>query len=165
MDGSKANVIEEKIISGKSGMLVLIVSILVFLASTALVIFAGIALEAGNIVSGTVWMVVGCILLVLSCLAWNGLKIVRPNEAMVLTLFGNYYGTLKTDGFYFVNPFVTSINPAAHGMADPMELTASGMPEQHKRKATALPSKTISLKAITLNNGKQKINDELGNPI
>lgn len=40
-----------------------------------------------------------------------GLKVINPNEALVLALFGNYYGTLKKDGFYWVNPFVSPINP------------------------------------------------------
>lgn len=50
------------------------------------------------------------------CLAWIpflGLKVLKPQEALVLTLFGKYTGTLKGDGFYFVNPFCTAVNPAA----------------------------------------------------
>ena len=31
----------------------------------------------------------------------------------MLTLFGNYIGTLKGEGFYWVNPFCTAVNPAA----------------------------------------------------
>ena len=41
------------------------------------------------------------------CLGWIlacGLKVLRPQEALVLTLFGNYIGTLKGEGFYYVNP-------------------------------------------------------------
>lgn len=34
-----------------------------------------------------------------------GLAIVNPNESKVLTLFGNYVGTIKDDGFFWVNPF------------------------------------------------------------
>lgn len=34
-----------------------------------------------------------------------GLVIVNPNESKVLTLFGNYVGTVKKDGFFWVNPF------------------------------------------------------------
>ena len=39
-----------------------------------------------------------------------GLKILKPQEALVLTLFGNYIGTLKGEGFYFVNPFCAAVN-------------------------------------------------------
>lgn len=34
-----------------------------------------------------------------------GLVIVNPNESKVLTLFGKYIGTVKKDGFFWVNPF------------------------------------------------------------
>ncbi|MGZ3822134.1 MAG: SPFH domain-containing protein [Mucilaginibacter sp.] len=34
-----------------------------------------------------------------------GLVIVNPNESKVLTLFGKYVGTVKQDGFFWVNPF------------------------------------------------------------
>lgn len=71
---------------------------------------------------------------IISCL---GFKILRPQEAMVLTVFGKYIGTLRGAGFHFVNPFAQSVTPFV----------------------------PISLKAMTLDNGKQKINDELGNPI
>ena len=51
------------------------------------------------------------------CLGWIllcGLKVLKPQEALVLTLFGNYIGTLKGEGFYWVkNPFCTAVNPAA----------------------------------------------------
>lgn len=42
-----------------------------------------------------------------------GLKVLKPQEALVLTLFGRYVGTLKDDGFYYVNPFCVGVNPAA----------------------------------------------------
>lgn len=34
-----------------------------------------------------------------------GLVIVGPNESKVLTLFGKYKGTIRANGFYWVNPF------------------------------------------------------------
>jgi regulator of protease activity HflC (stomatin/prohibitin superfamily) len=102
-----------------------------------------------------------------------GLRILKPQEALVLTLFGQYKGTIKGDGFYFVNPFCSAINPAAS-----TRLAQSG----ENAPATSIPglkfgadgstqitaemfSKKISLKAMTLNNGRQKINDCLGNPV
>lgn len=74
-----------------------------------------------------------------------GLKVVNPNEAYVLNFFGKYYGTLKKDGFYWVNPFTTTINPAGN--------------------VAGIGVRKISLKAMTLDNEKQKVNDEDGNPI
>ena len=40
---------------------------------------------------------------------------IKPGEALVLTLFGKYVGTLKKDGFFFVNPFCTAVNPTVEG--------------------------------------------------
>lgn len=39
------------------------------------------------------------------CLVLPGLAVVNPNESKVLTLFGQYKGTVKADGFFWVNPF------------------------------------------------------------
>ncbi len=93
-------------------------------------------------------------------IAFAGLKVIKPKEALVLTLFGRYYGTIKEDGFFFVNPFVTSVNPCAK--EESSNLTAG----QVTYKSSSYPiNRKVSLKAMTLNNEKQKINDALGNPI
>ena len=102
-----------------------------------------------------------------------GLKVLGPQEALVLTLFGNYVGTLKGEGFYFVNPFCTAVNPAAK-----TQLSQSGDVDSAKGSkvlaalggsSVSLPkeavTKKISLKIMTLSNARQKINDCLGNPV
>ena len=103
-----------------------------------------------------------------------GLKVLKPQEALVLTLFGKYIGTLKEEGFYFVNPFCVAVNPAAK-----TKLNQSGDVDGGAQSnallnvalgksvdATAqMPNKKISLKAMTLSNSRQKINDCLGNPV
>ena len=96
-----------------------------------------------------------------------GLKVLKPNEALVLTLFGKYYGTLKGDGFFFVNPFVSAVNPAATTTSSGvLSMSQAGSAaKEGTQAAAALMNKKISLKAMTLNNDKQKINDQLGNPI
>ena len=98
-------------------------------------------------------------------IVFGGLKVLKPQEALVLTLFGKYIGTLKGEGFYFVNPFCSSINPASRtklhqsgDVATDHEISVSG-------QSITLPSNKISLKAMTLNNNRQKINDVLGNPV
>ncbi|MBP5223162.1 MAG: SPFH domain-containing protein, partial [Lachnospiraceae bacterium] len=97
---------------------------------------------------------------------WLGLKVLKPQEALVLTLFGKYVGTLKEAGFYFVNPFCTAVNPAAG-----TTLKQSGDVQDNKLALRAqgmdasMYSKKMSLKIMTLNNSRQKINDCLGNPI
>lgn len=47
------------------------------------------------------------VLLVDFILVLPGLIIVNPNESKVLTLFGKYVGTVKSDGFFWVNPLTT----------------------------------------------------------
>lgn len=128
--------IEEKILKPKNGWLMLIVIILGILATTAMSVLGFTFIEVSTAfvalsVAGIIGMLVCYV-----CLA--GFKILAPNEALVLTLFGKYHGTLETDGFHFVNPFCSSVNPAG---------------------------RKISLKAMTLNNDKQKVNDQDGNPI
>jgi regulator of protease activity HflC (stomatin/prohibitin superfamily) len=46
------------------------------------------------------------ILFTLITVAFAGLTIVNPNEARVMVLFGRYAGTIRADGFYWVNPFM-----------------------------------------------------------
>ena len=109
-------------------------------------------------------ILVVCILyLVFGCILYGGLKVLKPQEAVVLTLFGKYYGTLKGDGFYYVNPFVTAINPAANTRLNQSGDVKAGLPAG--TSGIEMPSKKLSMKIMTLNNTRQKINDCLGNPI
>ena len=97
-----------------------------------------------------------------------GLKVLKPQEALVLTLFGKYVGTLKGEGFYFVNPFCTAVNPAAKTKLNQSGDVNSGAGEAVKAAANAgisTNNNKISLKIMTLNNNRQKINDCLGNPV
>jgi regulator of protease activity HflC (stomatin/prohibitin superfamily) len=48
----------------------------------------------------------GIVLIIIAVFLLPGLTIVNPNESLVLTLFGEYKGTLKENGFWFVNPFM-----------------------------------------------------------
>jgi regulator of protease activity HflC (stomatin/prohibitin superfamily) len=45
------------------------------------------------------------LLLIVNVFCWMGLLIVNPNESVVLVLFGKYSGTIKQNGFYWINPF------------------------------------------------------------
>ncbi|MBQ8039164.1 MAG: SPFH domain-containing protein, partial [Lachnospiraceae bacterium] len=104
---------KEKIYEGKkNGMLVLIVTILLYCVAIAGIVFSGMALDAGKTI-GAVGMVISILYVCVGWIPWCGLKVIRPQEALVLTLFGKYVGTLKEDGFYYVNPFCSAVNPAA----------------------------------------------------
>lgn len=112
-------------------------------------------------------LALGILWLLVSWIPLLGLRVLKPQEAMVLTLFGRYYGTLKGEGFYAVNPFCTSVNPAAKtelnqsGDVKSTVSTLTGLPNQ----ATSFANNKLSLKILTLNNNRQKINDRLGTPI
>ena len=141
----------EKILTTKkNGMAVMLGSILAMILSIVIFIFAVEALPLLAIPE--------IFILLASIIALAGLKVLKPQEALVLTLFGKYVGTIKGEGFYWVNPFCTAVNPAASTV-----LNQSG-----DVKATPAPAVTnmkMSLKIMTLNNNKQKINDCLGNPV
>lgn len=157
---------EEKVIRGKrTGMLVLLLSLVIYgLAITGTVI-GGIMADTGK---NPALLIVSIIFLCVTWILWPGLKVIKPQEALVLTLFGKYIGTLKEPGFYFVNPFCSSVNPAAR-----TRLNQSGDVRERSDAAAAATGVTagapatmkISLKIMTLNNNRQKINDCLGNPV
>ena len=136
----------------KNGMVMLILLIVLYvLAIMATVIGAGI--------ENYILVALGVIYISLGWIFFLGLKVLKPQEALVLTLFGNYIGTLKGEGFYFVNPFCTAINPAANTKLNQSgDVSGVNLPNQ-------IPNKKISLKTMTLNNNRQKINDVLGNPV
>lgn len=138
--------IDEKAARHKNGWFMLAVVFLVLAASIALIAVgtvatgehSGLPEELGSL------LVVGVFGLLVDAVLIIGFKLLQPNEAYVFTLFGKYYGTLKRDGFFWVNPFCNAVNPA---------------------KITLGSARKLSLKAMTLNNDKQKVNDEEGNPI
>ncbi len=143
----------------KNGMAVLLLSILLYVAAVAGTVLGAsdgqpLLLGISIFVLSTAWII------------WPGLKVLRPQEALVLTLFGKYVGTLREPGFYFVNPFCSAVNPAAK-----TKLRQSGDVSSKSAIQAASPvsvedlSKKISLKVMTLDNNRQKINDCLGNPV
>ena len=165
---------EEKIYHGKkNGMLVFILTVLLYAAAIFGVIMSGIALDQdSNTPPAVVGMIVSILYLCLGWIFWCGLKVLRPQEALVLTLFGKYIGTIKEEGFYWVNPFCTSVNPAAKTKLSQSGdvKTSSPIPGLNISAGQATitaedMSKKISLKLMTLSNSRQKINDCLGNPI
>ena len=100
---------EEKILSGrKDGMAVLLGSILLYLAAIVGIIVGGLMIDEGMVL-GVILLIVCVVYLCLGWIVWPGLKVLKPQEALVLTLFGKYVGTLKGEGFYFVNPFCTAV--------------------------------------------------------
>lgn len=152
---------DEKKASYTNGMLMLIINSVLTLGFIGLCIFTAIE---GMWIFFTAGLVYICLI---SPILYAGLKVLKPNEAYVLTLFGKYYGTLRGPGFFFVNPFVTATNPLKTGsLTESINNTLSDSNKKNKDDAhTKKIDNKISLKAMTLDNGKQKINDKMGNPI
>lgn len=154
---------KETVLEGKkNGMTVLVFTLFGLLAAIAITVVGGITDIPAVIAIGVVWLSLGWIPFV-------GLKVLKPQEALVLTLFGKYIGTLKGEGFYFVNPFAVAVNPAAAtklnqsgDVKSQMHLSAG---DKEGAVTLELPTKKMSLKMMTLNNNRQKINDCLGNPV
>ena len=163
---------QEKILNNrKNGMAVLLLTSLLYIAAVVGVVFGCIYREDSASPAPLVLLIVCAGWLLVGWIPYLGLKILKPQEALVLTLFGKYVGTLKNDGFYFVNPFCSSVNPAAK-----TKLNQSGDVDGGVGKSILLASNQaslniepanhkISLKIMTLNNNRQKVNDCLGNPV
>lgn len=135
-NNDKAMVYEEKEVRAASGWAVFFITVLLYIGAFVLVIKSGMSLDEKETSAGYAGMIIGIVWLVIGWIPFLGLKIMRPNEAVVLTLFGKYIGSLKKEGFFFVNPFSVPVGGSK-----------------------------LSLKTMTHNNEKQKINDLSGNPI
>ena len=166
---------EEKILqTKKNGMTMLLLTLLGYVAAIILVVLGGMLLTADHNVPGVILLVLGIVYGIVGIFLLCGLKVLKPEEALVLTLFGDYIGTLKGQGFYWVNPFCAAVNPAAgtrlsqSGDVNGNEGSVAAMLKssgQNAQMSTESMSKKISLKMMTLNNSRQKINDCLGNPV
>lgn len=84
----------EKIIKPPSGYLTLVLFLVLLVGSIY-------SLSTKEFLIGSVIITVDLFLVL------PGLIIVNPNESKVLTLFGKYVGTVKSDGFFWVNPFTS----------------------------------------------------------
>lgn len=158
MTNNERTIITEEVYAkGRSGMPVLLLTTLLYLGAIAGLVLGIIHEQVALIVVTSIY---------LGLVGWFpyvGLKVLRPNEAYVLTLFGKYYGTLKGPGFFFVNPFTSAINTA--GSKEGVSGAEIVVGDAKVSAGEMFPSKKLSLKTLTLSNEKQKINDKLGNPI
>jgi len=156
---------EEKELKASGGMAILILNTLIILAAFAAFIIGCLRADAGSGAGVPLAVAGGVIGFIVCPIFYAGLKVLRPNEALVLTLFGKYYGTLKGPGYYFVNPFVTAVNPTKLSPAEVAQKAKGAKPDSSEKFRDTAIGKAVSLKVMTLNNEKQKVNDKLGNPI
>ena len=148
MNNKENNIYEEKELKAPNGWGVLIITIVLYLAAIGLVIFCANGIDENKFGAYDIGMIIGIVWLSIGWFPLIGLRVIKPNEALVLTLFGKYIGTLKHEGFYFVNVFSVPVTPKTQTPVKP-----------------GVPHTKISLKTMTHDNHRQKINDQMGNPI
>ena len=167
---------EEIILQNKKhGMRTLLVCVLIELIALAGVIVGAIIMENGfgaQNIQEKYGIALFAVSMVVLCIGWIplcGLRVLKPQEALALTLFGKYVGTLKGEGFYSVNPFCVAVNPASatklNQSGDVSKSSSVLATDGELKLSVSVPDKKISLKIMTLNNNRQKINDCLGNPV
>jgi regulator of protease activity HflC (stomatin/prohibitin superfamily) len=93
-------VYREKTYAASNGLTTLLILIGLLVAGLTLAIRS---FQAQSDLMGVAYILAVVVVSVL----FAGLFIVHPNEAKALVLFGTYKGTVRTDGFWFANPFLT----------------------------------------------------------
>ena len=161
--------IPERQLRTNSGFLMMVMLILANIAMCVVFLF-GCILGAADFAGLSALFILGSFAgWTIFSIMFAGLKIVRPNEARVFTLFGKYHGTITESGFHFVNPFCVSFSPTynAEKKRVSQQLSASSNQQELRaaQQAVQSMSKSVSMKTQTLDNGRQKVNDVLGNPI
>lgn len=155
-ENSKKESVTEKNLHPFSGGAALVLLLLGLIASIGGIVYSSFLLSSSRIVIGAILLTTSIIAVLVVCILLAGLKIVGPNEARVFTLFGKYYGTIQKPGFFYVNPFVCSVNPVK---------TSTSSITIGESTAAVQVKANISTKTMTLSNEKQKVNDVLGNPV
>ena len=159
---------EEVELKPGSGMTILIINSLFIILAILAIIYGTIELALHGLSHLPLFaLIAGGLYTIIGPFFYMGLRIIKPNEALVLALFGKYIGTIKKEGFFFVNPFAIAVNPAKGTTTQTLDQS----PASAAASATGIgmgftrDKYKISLKTSTLSNNQQKINDALGNPI
>lgn len=149
--------VQERPYTPMSGWGPLFVCVIAFAGGLGGLIWGAINLaEANPFAFG--WLLVGCIIaMVCSFISAFGFVAIPPNEARVFLLFGNYKGSTRESGFFWVNPFYSKKkislrmrNFETGAVTTPEKKNAQGQIVQHKQRSAGKPS---------------KVNDRDGNPI
>ena len=82
-----------------NGIMMLVALLLAMSASIALAIYCGIV-ENGLLIAPSI------ILFIVSLICLSGIVKLEPNEVAAMVFFGKYRGTLCTNGYFWVNPFM-----------------------------------------------------------
>jgi len=161
----KQDLLEEKELKPLNGGTVLLLLLIELALSITLFVLGCIFLDAGNYVPGGLMLSVGIVAFLAFFFLVPGLHIINPNEAFVMTYFGQYYGTIKKQGFYYTHPFASGFNPTNRLQVTGAVAASAIGSQTNGMQDTPTLGKKISTKTMTLSNEKQKVNDVLGNPI
>jgi regulator of protease activity HflC (stomatin/prohibitin superfamily) len=124
---------------------------------TVALFVGGVTLASDSNIAGPVLIVLAIGLAVTCFTSAFGFIAIQPNEARVLLLFGNYIGTVKESGFYWVNPFYSKKKVSLRIRNFETGSTTLG---EKKNEAGAI------IQAKTRTSGRpSKVNDRDGNPI
>ncbi|EMI57716.1 integral membrane protein [Rhodopirellula sallentina SM41] len=101
--------------------------------------------------------VLGVFLLPIGIIGLFGLIAITPNDSRVLILFGEYRGTVKQSGFFWVNPFYSKRRVSLR--IRNFETGSTSTPEKKDSAGTVVQTKSRSA------GRPSKVNDRDGNPI
>ena len=117
-----------------------------------------VSLHALSMAEGSPWAIVGGVLAIIAgVVSLVGYMAITPNDSRVLLLFGEYKGSVRDSGFFWVNPFLTKKklslrvrNFETGSINTPEKKDAAGKVVQERARTHGRPS---------------KVNDRDGNPI
>ena len=96
---------EEKFAGVKLPGIPMLIFNLLFLVATIWFFIWGAGTEMFHGKERAVLLITALVLFVINCIFWAGFMKIDPNEARVMVFFGKYEGTVKENGFFWVNPF------------------------------------------------------------
>ena len=98
---------KEEIFSGVKlqGIPMLLFNLLFLIGIVVLFIWT-VNAELSNALTAVI-IIADALLLIINSIIWGGFMQIEPNEARVMIFFGEYEGTVKENGYFWVNPFYT----------------------------------------------------------
>lgn len=141
---------EERVVTPMSGWFPLFLFLLLTFGGTAAIIYSGV----NNLGPAAV---LPCLLAMgLGLLMLFGFMAIAPNQARVLLLFGNYKGSVRTSGFYWVNPFFSKKK---------VSLRVRNFETGSQQKPDTKDSAGRTVKGGRTQSRPSKVNDRDGNPV
>ena len=165
VNGTGAEIPKERLMYAKSGMPILVGHVFGIIIAIAAIVVVAVLFRQFIVPTAVVG---GIYIIIVAPCFLGGIRLLEPNEAFVFTYFGEYKGTLKGPGYFYVNVLHTCYAPQVQHPTTAQVASSKAVKAGEDDAAGAapvMPNKRISLKSKTINNNKQKVNDLLGNPV